>query len=293
MYERVIPRDLFNDASLLKCLGQLSLYAIDGCDVRNNNTSWLRVDFEPTAEKESFTIHLDESDGSTFCSNVVVRIHDIQVAVCRLMNDRGRWPLKFATSEGDLIPVFSSLEDGTLSAEFLSFARTLHPRWIAAMNIVTRNDLLNWIDTYYPECDDVVKLSHAITSLDSCPNFGASQIEWCQFLASLPETNWRSLYRGTITLAKYCEAPRACVVVRFFGVKHESGIDFATYSGYGGKRDKAESFGLMQLLGDVNADGQWVWDGHNLPCGFSAEYGSMWSAVASENVELWSEAVQA
>lgn len=34
-YRRVLPRDLFNEAKLLKCLGQLSLMIHDGkCELR-------------------------------------------------------------------------------------------------------------------------------------------------------------------------------------------------------------------------------------------------------------------
>jgi hypothetical protein len=65
-YNRVIPRDLFNEAKLLKCLGQLCLLIDKG------QCPGLSV-VQPPCDNNAFRILQDQSDGSIYVSNRVLR----------------------------------------------------------------------------------------------------------------------------------------------------------------------------------------------------------------------------
>jgi hypothetical protein len=108
-YTRVIPRDLFNEASLLKCLGRLSLrlldYPIEG------------VSLELDHPASGFNIIQDPNDGSIFVSNLWL-VKSGKFLLFRPLNDRSKWPLYVTLLEDDL-RVFN--EDGSLSEEFLEW----------------------------------------------------------------------------------------------------------------------------------------------------------------------------
>ena len=82
-YRREIPRDLFNEANLLKCLGQLALIAHD----RN------RHGFRMTNRPGSFLIEQDEADGSIYCATVHIVIGERLFDHRRPLNSRDPWPL--------------------------------------------------------------------------------------------------------------------------------------------------------------------------------------------------------
>lgn len=65
MYHQIFPRDLFNQAKLLKCLGQLILKL---------ENSHLKIDFKDNLT-DSINIEQDYSDGSIFASNVPFTLH--------------------------------------------------------------------------------------------------------------------------------------------------------------------------------------------------------------------------
>lgn len=106
-YMRVIPRDLFNEASLLKCYGKLYLET-EG----NPNATFGDVDFE------SFDIE-QNIDGDLFIDNLPFRIQGKHYRLKRPLNSRQPWPL-YAEDIDD--PDFESVAvfnvDGTLSVEF-------------------------------------------------------------------------------------------------------------------------------------------------------------------------------
>ena len=64
-YYRVIPRDLFNEAKLLKCHGMLSLAILDHKQFMNQY-----VDLNHEDEESGFNIHLCESTGNLFIGNI-------------------------------------------------------------------------------------------------------------------------------------------------------------------------------------------------------------------------------
>lgn len=109
-YRRVIPRDLFNEANLLKCYGQL----------------WLALEYKGhqavlhhTRTTQDFGVMQNESDGSLTLQNVVLFVRDEIVLLHRPLNSREPYPLYAITPEDEEIAVFQS--DGSLTREFQAF----------------------------------------------------------------------------------------------------------------------------------------------------------------------------
>ena len=109
-YVRVLPRDLFNEANLLKCLGQL----------------WLLVDgkgpaaqFDVEAVEDGFWIQQDPNDGSIYVANLPFSMGGRRAHLSRPLNSREPWPLYISFPdhpEIDVTPVFD--DQGKLSHEF-------------------------------------------------------------------------------------------------------------------------------------------------------------------------------
>lgn len=114
-YTRVIPRDLFNEASLLKCLGQLwlKLESYGG----EHLAEW--VEPEPG---DGFDVEQAEADGSLFCWNCGLKLGGEHIILRRPLNSREPWPLiaiGIGSAELDEeIPVFT--EAGEPTPEFLA-----------------------------------------------------------------------------------------------------------------------------------------------------------------------------
>lgn len=107
-YHRVIPRDLFNEANLLKCLAHLWI-----CFERSNvEAVYVSHDGGP------FQVEQDPSDGSIEAINVRYYIRDQALDLCRPLNSREPWPLQRRMDDGSAVPVFN--EDGELSDDFLA-----------------------------------------------------------------------------------------------------------------------------------------------------------------------------
>lgn len=116
-YHRIIPRDLFNEAKLLKCLGRIALLHHDGM------TGRLQIDF-PSPE-EGFHIAQDESSGALFCDSLFFSLsskgrQDTEIYFSLPYNNRDNWPLHFYVDVEDNIigeqRVFD--EEGNLTDEF-------------------------------------------------------------------------------------------------------------------------------------------------------------------------------
>jgi hypothetical protein len=108
-YLRVIPRDLFNESKLLKCLGKISLYIHDNLLAPYNASNELEN------PEEGFIIEQSPDDGSIHCSNYIFMINGQPVSLYTPLNSRGNWPLL----TDNYINVFE--DDGTLSDEFLLY----------------------------------------------------------------------------------------------------------------------------------------------------------------------------
>ncbi len=94
-YAREIPRDLFNEANLLKCLGRLALIALD-----RGRPESLRVTHRPGP----FDIRQSEADGSIYCANVQIVIRERLWEHRRPLNSREPWPLW-------IVPAFGHPDD--------------------------------------------------------------------------------------------------------------------------------------------------------------------------------------
>lgn len=106
-YTRVIPRDLFNEANLLKCLGRF----------------WIKTEhYQPNMvtiehDGEPFDVGQNDDDGTISVRNVAISINGTRCHVCRPLNSRAEWPLYFDTEE-DRIAIFT--DAGELTAEVLA-----------------------------------------------------------------------------------------------------------------------------------------------------------------------------
>ena len=103
---RVIPRDLFNDANLLKCLGQVFL------NLETANLSGVELEHDGAA----FRIVQSAGDGSTWVENVRLNVRGQDVIMFRPLNSRRPWPLYISVVNDDDIPVLD--DDGNFSREF-------------------------------------------------------------------------------------------------------------------------------------------------------------------------------
>jgi len=80
-YQRVIPRDLFNEADLLKCLGKFYIMAEHRPIVRILHSG------------HTFNIVQNSDDGSIYCDNICVIIGRKTYDHFRPLNSRSPWPL--------------------------------------------------------------------------------------------------------------------------------------------------------------------------------------------------------
>lgn len=105
-YNRVIPRDLFNEANLLKCYGQIYL------NLEKLNLP--HVTFEHDGDE--FNIIQNEDDGSLTIGNIELRVNGKIWRLHRPLNSRYSWPLYAMV--GDLeVEVFD--DGGQFSHEML------------------------------------------------------------------------------------------------------------------------------------------------------------------------------
>ena len=113
-YIRVLPRDLFNEANFLKCIGRLwiCLEKINSDKIRFNQES-----------VESFDIVQNQDDGSLTIENITINMNGEDYIFNRPLNSREPWPLYLVRKDdpyGDMIPVFNEYDvAGSLSQEFL------------------------------------------------------------------------------------------------------------------------------------------------------------------------------
>lgn len=88
-YTRVLPRDLFNESSLLKCLGKLVLLIEDGL------LPWMSYHHDGDA----FNIMQNESSGALYVSNVQFFAANKTLNFERPLNSREAWPLYLETDD--------------------------------------------------------------------------------------------------------------------------------------------------------------------------------------------------
>jgi hypothetical protein len=108
-YIRVIPRDLFNEASLLKCFGQIFI---------NLETAELR-NVELAHDGAAFEVQQDNDSGSTSVSNVMLMVRGKPCRLYRPLNSREAWPLYLLEDNDEEIAVFD--DEGSFSREMKEF----------------------------------------------------------------------------------------------------------------------------------------------------------------------------
>lgn len=112
-YIRVIPRDLFNEANLLKCLGALYI----ALETVGEHRARFGVE-----DVDRFDIFQSPDDGSIYVANLPFSIGGIAYHLSRPLNSRAPWPLyaqrSWPGSEDDdsVVPVFD--DSGKLSPDF-------------------------------------------------------------------------------------------------------------------------------------------------------------------------------
>lgn len=113
-YTRVLPRDLFNESKLLKCLGQLVLILHDGVDRRRRAAP--AITFEMVNEDLGFDIQQDESTGDLSCDNLLFQFRGEELQFHSAYNSKELYPL-YCEIDGTEYPVFN--DDGSFTAQFL------------------------------------------------------------------------------------------------------------------------------------------------------------------------------
>lgn len=108
-YRRVLPRDLFNESSLLKCYGRL----------------WIALDQAGLArfsedDMGRFEIEQRESDGSIYIANLKLHARGETYLLTRPLNSRRSWPLYAEPVDGDGDPIEVFDNQGGLSEEFVN-----------------------------------------------------------------------------------------------------------------------------------------------------------------------------
>jgi hypothetical protein len=109
-YKRVIPRDLFNEANLLKCLGQIALLVHD----YGNAYPKLLIDADYYETCGASIYQTD--DGELYTNNVSLYIDGAKYTVLRKLNSREAYPV-FIIYNDEYIDIFT--KTGKFSKEFL------------------------------------------------------------------------------------------------------------------------------------------------------------------------------
>lgn len=110
-YNRVIPRDFFNEAKLLKCMGVISLAILD-----NKMPKGIKMSFEETGEP--FEVALSD-EGSLFVANYPVTINGESYILKTTYNSKQNYPLFFDTQNYEEIEVLD--ESGNFTTKFIEY----------------------------------------------------------------------------------------------------------------------------------------------------------------------------
>jgi hypothetical protein len=110
-YLRVLPRDLFNEASLLKCLGRVWILLDD----RRDHSA------ELAHGCEAFDVEQDEADGSISVANIAFYVRGVPYRLSRPLNSREAWPLYASCDDDPDFDEISVFDDaGNFSAAMLA-----------------------------------------------------------------------------------------------------------------------------------------------------------------------------
>ena len=107
-YQRVIPRDLFNEANLLKCYGRIYI----NLEVTNAPGVVLEHVGGP------FVVIADYYSGDLSVENVKLLINGTELKLFRPLNSREEWPLYFRNKLDEEVSVFN--KDGSFTSEMIA-----------------------------------------------------------------------------------------------------------------------------------------------------------------------------
>jgi hypothetical protein len=111
-YTRVIPRDLFNEAKLLKCLGRLALL------IHNELTGGHPLKLLHRNPTRGFEIEQNQDDGTLYCRNLKCYCRTHELTLVAPYNAKDPYPLLcyYKDEEGYVFD-----DDGELNPQFLEF----------------------------------------------------------------------------------------------------------------------------------------------------------------------------
>jgi hypothetical protein len=112
-YLRVIPRDLFNEAKLLKCIGRL-------CLLIHDNTVPCKMEFVHNGEV--FDI-VQTQDGDLMIDNVTIKVKGKVFNFKCHLNSKSNYTLYLYCDIEGIVDVFD--EAGNFEKEFLDFCKTI------------------------------------------------------------------------------------------------------------------------------------------------------------------------
>ncbi|MBK3780031.1 hypothetical protein G3A43_07160 [Paraburkholderia aspalathi] len=110
-YKREIPRDLFNEAGLLKGCGRICI---------NLETAGV-PDVVMEHDGAAFDVQQDFGSGDIYVANVKLKVRGKGYRLYRRLNSRGAWPLYLIDENNEEIDVFA--DDGSFSPEMTAFLR--------------------------------------------------------------------------------------------------------------------------------------------------------------------------
>jgi len=120
-YCRVLPRDLFNEAKLLKCMGRLILKIEDG-----QAPTGLAFEHDHGLGGP-FIVRQDSGDGRLYVANIDVFVGRAQVNLSTPYNCKEAWPLIVTTADDSHeVEVFD--EAGGFAREFEEFCKNIKER---------------------------------------------------------------------------------------------------------------------------------------------------------------------
>lgn len=111
-YRRVVPRDLFNEAKLLKCLGKIAIGILDG------KLGEFELEEKFTNPEDGFEI-VQNDDGDIMCENYRVFKGDEELYLFTRLNSKANWPLMTIDHHGEYIDVMD--DNGKFTDEFLTY----------------------------------------------------------------------------------------------------------------------------------------------------------------------------
>jgi hypothetical protein len=114
-YRRVIPRDLFNEASLLKCLGRLVIEL-----ERVDHGGAVGFDVE---DVEHFDIVQSQDDGSISVANLPFSVRGRKYRLSCPLNSRQPYPLWLSDEDEEIEPIEVLSDDGSLTGEMITFVK--------------------------------------------------------------------------------------------------------------------------------------------------------------------------